>query len=344
MVNIDYLVGFLAEICKTPSPSGFAMGAISKCEVEAKRLGFKTTRNNKGGLLIEVDGQVPSFQRLVTGHVDTLGAMVRSIDVNGWLKFTTIGGYMLQTVEGEYCQILTRDGKSFTGTCLTTEPSLHVYESARNQERKVDNYVIRLDERVKNKADTEAMGIGPGDFIAWDSRTTVTDSGFIKSRHLDDKAGVGIIFGALEAIKTEKANPLHPVTFLITNYEEVGHGASYVPEANEILAVDMGAIGLDLSTDEYKVSICAKDSSGPYDFDITNQLIALAKKNKLNYAVDIYPFYGSDASAALHGGHNLRAGLIGPGVQASHSMERTHKDALLDTCRLLLAYISSPKA
>ncbi len=344
MVNIDYLVDFLADICKMPSPSGFAMNAVKKCETEAEKLGYKTSRNNKGGLLIEAGGQDGSFKRLVTGHVDTLGAMVRSIDANGWLKFTTIGGYMLQTVEGEYCQIFTRDGKSFTGTCLTTEPSVHVFESARTQERKTENYVIRLDEKVKSKADTEALGIGPGDFIAWDSRTVVTGSGFIKTRHLDDKAGVGIVFGALEAMKRENTTPKHPVTFLITNYEEVGHGASHVPQANEILAVDMGAIGLDLSTDEYKVSICAKDSTGPYDFDVTNQLIALAKENNLNYAVDIYPFYGSDASAALHGGHNLRAGLIGPGVQASHSMERTHKDALQDTCKLLLAYLAAPKA
>ncbi len=342
-INIDYAVKFLEEICKTPSPTGFAMAAIDRCEREAKSLGFATRRNNKGGLLVDVPGKDASFKRLVSGHVDTLGAMVRSIDSNGWLKFTPIGGYMMQTVEGEYCQIFTRSGKTYTGTCLTTDPSVHVHPNARELERKPENMVIRLDERVCSKEDTEKLGISAGDFIAWDPRTIVTESGFIKTRHLDDKAGTACIFCALQAISEEKITPAHPFTAIITNYEEVGHGASFVPEANEILAVDMGAIGLDLSTDEYCVSICAKDSSGPYDYALTNQLVDLAKANKIKYAVDIYPFYGSDASAALHGGHDLRAGLIGPGVQASHSMERTHKDAIEATSKLLVEYLKTEK-
>lgn len=343
-INIAYILDFLKDICQTPSPTGFAHKAIEKCEAEAKRLGFATSRNNKGGLIIDVPGKTPGYKRLVTGHVDTLGAMVRSVGGNGWLRITPIGSYMMQTVEGEYCTIFTRDGRMYSGTCLTDQPSVHVFEGARNYERKPENMVIRIDEKVKDKTDTENLGIMAGDFIAWDSRTEITESGFVKSRHLDDKAGVAVIFGALEAISSGKVNPEYAFCAVISNYEEVGHGASFVPNADEMLAVDMGAVGSDLTTDEYKVSICAKDSSGPYDFDMTTQLVNLAKSNSLNYSVDIYPFYGSDASAALHAGHNIRAALIGPGVQASHSMERTHKEGLEHSARLLAAYLESPKA
>ncbi|MBP7733494.1 MAG: M42 family metallopeptidase [Caldisericia bacterium] len=341
LVDINYMTDFLVRLCNTPSPTGFTHQGIDLCEAEAHKLGYSTRKNNKGGLIIEIPGEDDSYSRIVCGHVDTLGAMVRSIDGNGWLKITPIGGYMMQTVEGEYCIIHTRAGKTFTGTCLSEQPSVHVFADARTLERKPENMVIRLDEKVKEKKDTEQLGIAPGDFISWDARTMVTDSGFIKTRHLDDKAGVAVIFGALEGLKRHNMVAKHPVFILIANYEEVGHGSSAVPKANEILAVDMGAIGADLGTDEYCVSICAKDSSGPYDFDLTTQLIQLAKQLEIKHAVDIYPFYGSDASAALHGGNDMRAGLMGPGVQASHSMERTHKDAVTGAAQLLLAYLRS---
>ena len=257
---------------------------------------------------------------------------------NGWLKFTPIGGYMMQTVEGEYCQIFTRSGKTYTGTCLTTDPSVHVHPNARELERKPENMVIRLDERVCSKEDTEKLGISAGDFIAWDPRTIVTESGFIKTRHLDDKAGTACIFCTFRQ-SPRKITPL----FNHGNHNQLRSRPWRCPRGQRNPGGGLGAIGLDLSADEYCVSICAKDFS-PYDYALTNQLVDLAKANKIKYAVDIYPFYGSDASAALHGGHDLRAGLIGPGVQASHSMERTHRDAIEATSKLLVEYLKTEKA
>lgn len=337
----NYLLSFLEEILTTPSPSGFTHLAIDKVKTEAERLGYTTKLTPKGCLLIAISGQDENRTVALSAHVDTLGAMVRSIKDTGTLRYTAIGGFTHNSIEGEYCQIFSRDGKTYTGTILTTETSVHVYEKAGKQKRKEENMEIRLDEKVSSKKDVQALGIQPGDFIAFDSRTIITPQKFIKSRHLDDKASVAVLLGVLERLSREKVVPLYNTVLLISAYEEVGHGASYLPpEVEEMVAVDMGAIGDDLQTTEYVVSICAKDSSGPYDYDLTNSLIALAKTQSIDYALDIYPRYGSDASAALRAGANIRAALIGPGVHASHAVERTHLDGILNSARLVWSYLT----
>jgi putative aminopeptidase FrvX len=207
--------------------------------------------------------------------------------------------------------------------------------------REEENMEVRIDEDVSSKADVLALGINTGDFISFDPRTVLLNNGYIKSRHLDDKASVAAIFGLLEMMAREKLVPSDPVKVFISTYEEIGHGSSYIPpDITEFIAVDMGAMGDDLTCTEKEVSICAKDSSGPYDYGMTSRLIELAKEESIPYAVDIYPFYGSDASAALRGGQNIKAALIGPGVHASHGMERTHIDAISATIRLLRAYLT----
>jgi putative aminopeptidase FrvX len=198
---------------------------------------------------------------------------------------------------------------------------------------------VRIDELVKNADDVKKLGIAPGDFIFFDPKTTITKSGFIKSRFLDDKISVAILLGLLKYLKDESIKPNANLTFIISTYEEVGHGASFIPELDELIAVDMGCIGADLSCTEQDVSICCKDSSGPYDYQIINKLVEIAKNNQLNFATDIYPFYGSDVSAAYRGGKDFRGALIGPGVHASHGMERTHLNAIMSTLKLLINYI-----
>lgn len=248
----------------------------------------------------------------------------------------------MNSIENEYCIIHTRSGLTYTGTILTSHPSVHVYADARDFKRSEENMEIRIDELVSTKDDVLKLGISVGDFISFDARAVLTPSGYIKSRHLDDKASVAALFGLLESIRREGWKPLHNLSLLISNYEEVGHGAAWIPgEINEMIAVDMGAMGDDLSCKETDVSICAKDSSGPYDYAMTSRMIELANGLAIPFAVDIYPQYGSDASAALRGGNNIRAALIGPGVHASHSMERTHKQAVLNTAKLLAAYLGA---
>lgn len=337
-IDRTYVLQTLKELLAIPSPSGYCR-EISRLAVrKAEDLGLQAQITPKNAVIVTVPGHTQETLGL-TGHMDTLGAMVRSVKSNGMIRFAPIGGYMMGSIEGEYCTIHKRDGGTVSGTVLTAHPSVHVYPDAREFKREEANMEIRLDESVKGKADVEALGIRTGDFISFDSRTQFLDNEWIKSRHLDDKAGVACLFGLLDLMRREGRKPRKTLYVILTGYEEVGHGAAYVPQdIDELLAVDMGAIGDDLNGTEKDVSICAKDSSGPYDYGMVSRLIELAEREKLQYAVDIYPSYGSDASAALRGGNNVRAALIGPGVHASHTLERTHEEALWNTIALLAAY------
>ncbi len=335
-----YILEFAKKILAIPSPSGFSENVIKTIVEEAKRLDFPVTLSNKGNAIITVSGKTDVVLGL-SGHVDTLGAMVKSITAEGNLRFTTIGGPIWPTLDGEYLTISTRSGKEYTGTFLSTSPSSHVFKDASSKERTPDQMIIRIDELVKSKSDVEKLGIAPGDFIFFDPKTTITPSGFIKSRFLDDKISVAILFGLLKEINDQNIIPQKTIKIIISTYEEVGHGASHLPHLDEMIAVDMGCIGDDLSCTEEMVSICCKDSSGPYDYQIVSKLVKLSQSNNLAFATDIYPFYGSDVSSALRGGNDIKGGLIGPGVHASHGMERTHVKALENTLSLLLSYIKA---
>lgn len=327
------------NIMNIPSPTGYTEQVIDYIKDYAKELGYDSYKNKKGNLIIEVKGK-SNYTVGFSAHVDTLGLMVRSIRGDGHLSFTTLGGPILATYDGEYCTVHTREGKKYSGTVLSTSPSTHVYPDASSKARNADSMYVRLDELVYSKKDTQNLGIQNGDIISINPKFEVTESGYIKTRFLDDKASAFILLEVLKHLKEEKITPSNNLTFIFSTYEEVGHGAANIPLIDELVAVDMGCIGLDLSCTEEMVSICAKDSSGPYDYNMTTELINLAKANELKYAVDIYPFYGSDGSAALRGGNDIKCALIGSGIQASHGMERTHLNGIINTFKLLLAYIN----
>lgn len=346
MLDMPYIMEQLVKLCTTPSPTGDTEQIVNYLQGEFERLGLACHRTNKGGLLATLPGKDDERQRVLSGHVDTLGAMVSEIKSNGRLKFVTLGGYTMHAVEGEHVKITTANGNAYTGTILSTKASSHVHgPEASKLERIPANMEIRIDEKVYSKADTESLGICVGDFVSFDPRTEITPSGFIKSRHLDDKASVAVMLGVAKYYQENKLQPVATTHFFITNYEEVGHGASYgtPPKTTEFIAVDMGCIGDGLGGNEFSVSICAKDGGGPYDLGIRRRLARLAEENNIPYAVDIFPFYGSDAGPALRAGNDIRCGLIGPGVDASHAYERTHQEALLATGKLLIAYLDTPE-
>ena len=339
MNNIDYIIKTIETLVNIPSPSGFTKEVMEYVKSEAEKFGYSGKYSQKGGLILSVFGKNSETLGL-SAHVDTLGAMVRSIDAEGTLKFTLVGGYTMHSIEGCYCKIHTRGGQTYTGTILIKSASVHSYDDAKTLERIDRNMLVRIDEPVKSKEDVLVLGINSGDYISFDAKFQYTDSGFIKSRHLDDKASVALLLGMLKDLSEGNLIPDKNLKILISNYEEVGYGASWLPQdIKEFLAIDMGAIGDDLNGNEYSVTICAKDSSGPYDYDMTNRLIALAKAQEIDYVVDIFPHYGSDVSSALRGGNDICGALIGPGVHASHGMERTHKSGLENTLKLLKAYI-----
>lgn len=342
MFQKEQTLNFLEELLMINSPTGYTKDAIDFLRESIEELGFKSTTTPKGNLMVKVEGQDSTITRGLSAHVDTLGLMVRSINADGTLALTKLGGPLTPTLDGEYCEIITRDGQLYTGTILSKSPSIHVFKDAATKDRDIDSLMVKIDERVESKEDVQKLGIQNGDIIAYDPKVMITESGFIKSRFLDDKASVSVLVSILTWIKENNVTPTTNLTFIFSTYEEVGHGAAWIPEnITELLAVDMGCIGDDLDCDEYDVSICVKDSSGPYDYDLTTKLANYAKQKELNYALDIYPMYGSDASAALGGGANIRAALIGPGVSSSHGMERTHVDALENTFKLIQGYVSS---
>lgn len=340
-MNKQYVLDFAKNLLSIDSPTGYTKKAIDFVEEEAKRLGYQTARNNKGNLWIYIDGKSAEKTIGICAHCDTLGLMVRSIKSDGKLALTNLGGPIIPTLDGEYCRIHTRDGRVYTGTILSTSPAAHVFKDASTKKREIDEMEVRIDEVTYSKEETEKLGIMNGDIVAIDPKVQITDSGFIKSRFLDDKISVSLLMGVLEHLKENNIQPSYNLIFMMSTYEEVGHGMAHIPsEISELLAVDMGCIGLDLACTEQDVSICAKDSSGPYDYDFTSNLINLAQSNDLRYAVDIYPMYGSDVSAARSAGNDVKGALIGPGVCASHGMERTHIDGVINTMKLVLAYIT----
>lgn len=333
----------IKELVSIPSPSGNTEQIIQFIERFLADINIESRRNHKGGLLVTLLGENTKEHRMLTAHVDTLGAIVKEIKPSGRLRLDLIGGFRWNSIEGEYCQIETANGKIFTGTILMHQTSVHVYKEAEKAKRDQENIEVRIDEKVHTIDDVKALGIEVGDFVSFDPRVQITESGFIKSRHLDDKASVAILLQLLKRIKNENIVLPHITHFLISNNEEIGYGGnSNIPsETVEYLAVDMGAIGDGQASDEFTVSICAKDSSGPYNYKLRKHLVEIAKENNIEYKIDIYPYYGSDASAAIRAGHDLVHGLIGPGIDASHAFERTHISSILNTEKLLYHYLQS---
>jgi len=341
-INTDAMIQFLTELLNTPSPTGFTDKAIDLCEEALADLpGVSIKRTNKGALVATLPGETEGPWRALTAHVDTLGAMVKEIKSNGRLKLTKLGGYAWNTVEGEGVTVFTRGEQKVRGSLLLSKASSHVHGSdVSKTERSDDNMEVRLDARTTKADETKELGISVGDFVAFDPRVEVTE-GFVRSRHLDDKACVANIIYAAKALAEVGMKPRVTTVLHISNYEEVGHGAAAgIPEeVAEVISVDMAAVGNGQTSDEFHATICVKDSGGPYHHGLSGRLRDLAEEYEIPYKVDIYPHYGSDGEAFWRAGGDVALALIGPGVDASHNYERTHTEALVATTKWCLAYM-----
>jgi len=338
---MEYAVEKTVALLAIDSPTGYTEQAAQFVSEAFQELGYAPSRTRKGGVLVDLGGLDAENGILLEAHLDTLGGMVAEIKANGRLRIVNIGGLNANNVETENCRIVTKFDGAYEGTCQLCNASLHVNGDYNSTSRKFDAMEIVLDEPVASAGDVKALGIAPGDFVCFEPRTRVTEKGYIKSRFLDDKLSVGILLGYAKYLHDQQVTPERRVYVHITTYEEVGHGgAASVPDGvTEAISVDMGCVGDGLQCDERMVSICAKDSGGPYDYQVVKGLIAAAKKENAIYAVDIYPHYGSDVEATLSAGYDLRHGLIGSGVYASHGYERSHKDGVLNTLKLLKGYL-----
>ena len=351
----NFIVKEAQALLAVDSPTGYTRGAAEWVLGEFRDLGYEPKLTVKGGVLLKLsDGpdccNINSDLRccdgaegcglLLEAHADTLGGMVSKIKSDGRLEVTPLGGMNANNAEAENVRVVTKYNGIYEGTCQLANASVHVNGKYDDTKREWKEMEIVLDEPVKEDKDVEKLGIGVGDIICFDPRTRVTKSGYIKSRFLDDKLSVAILLGYAAYLKDSGAKTSRPVWAHVTTYEEVGHGGSgSVPEGvTEALSVDMGCVGEGLSCTERQVSICAKDSGGPYSYDIVKGLMDAAKSSGADYAVDIYPHYGSDVEATLAAGYDIKHGLIGPGVYASHGYERSHKDGVENTLRLLIGY------
>ena len=329
------------ELLSIDSPTGFTDRAADWVQNAFTALGFSARRTVKGGVLVDFGGEKGQDGLILMAHTDTLGGMVAEVKANGRLRIVPLGGLSPQNIETENVRVYTRDGRVIEGTCQLINASTHVNGKFGSELRSFDTLEIVLDQPVSTAEETRGYGIETGDLVCFEPRTRVTASGYIKSRFLDDKLSVGILLGLGKYLKDTGAKLSRPVYAHITVYEEVGHGASAsIPEGvTEALSVDMGCVGEGLRCTERQVSICAKDSGGPYSYDMVGKLIAAAKKEGADYAVDLYPHYGSDVEASLKGGFDIRHGLIGPGVYASHGYERSHLDGVCSTLKLLKGFL-----
>jgi putative aminopeptidase FrvX len=342
-IDTHYLIEFLTTLLNIPSPTGYTDAAVQFVENSMRAFpALRFKRTHKGALIAAWTGaETDDHPRALTAHTDTLGAMIKEIKPNGRLKLTKIGGFAWNTIEGEGCTIFTSQGSAYRGSLLFTKPSAHVNGAdVGDLKREDDNMEVRLDARTSSENDTLALGVAVGDFVAFDARVEVTN-GFVRSRHLDDKAGVACILSAVKTMADAGLRPAHPFYLQISNFEEVGHGASVgIPsDVEELVCVDMAAVGAGQTSDEFHTTLCVKDSGGPYSHALSQRLRRLADLNAIPYKVDIYPFYGSDGEAFWRAGGDVALALIGPGVDASHNYERTHTEALVATTQWILAYL-----
>ena len=330
-----------AALLAIDSPSGYTAKAAAWVKEAFEALGFAANITTKGGVLIDLGGRDENDALLLEAHADTLGAMVAEIKGNGCLRLTPLGGMRAENAETENVRVYTRGGAVIEGTCQLHNPSIHVNGGYGDAKRSWDTVEIVLDEDVTSAADTRKLGIEVGDIVCFDPRTRRTASGYLKSRFLDDKLSVGILLSLAKYLADKGITPERRTYVHVTVYEEVGHGgsASVPAGVTEAISVDMGCVGDGLQCTERQVSICAKDSGGPYSYEVVGKLIDAAKKTDADYAVDVYPYYGSDVEATLRSGVDIRHGLIGAGVFASHGYERSHIDGVYNTLKVLCGYL-----
>ncbi|MDF3813311.1 osmoprotectant NAGGN system M42 family peptidase [Rhodopseudomonas sp. BAL398] len=344
-IEIDetYLLDFLKRLLRTPSPSGMTdvIVAIVCAELESLEIPFELTR--RGAIRATLKGKTSLPSRALVGHLDTLGATVKHIRDNGRLELVPIGHWSARFAEGARVTVFT-DTKQFRGTILPLKASGHTYnEEVDDQPSAWTNVEVRIDAKTSNVAETRALGIQIGDTVSVDAQPEFVNTGFIASRHLDDKAGVAAMLTAVRAL--HKAKVILPIDchLLFTLSEEVGVGASAVlhGDVSELVAVDNGTIAPNQNTSTYGVTIAMQDSSGPFDWHLTRSLLKLAQDNDIEHSRDVFRYYRSDGAAAVEAGNDIRAALVCFGLDASHGWERTHKDSLIALTRLLVLYMQS---
>lgn len=344
-IDMEYLLNMMKKYMDIPSPGGYTKIAIEEARLDFEKLGLKTVITKKGALIATLEGKNTEEEIIISAHMDTLGAMVKEIEADGKLKYKRIGGGCFGSIEGENCHIITESGREISGSVMPRTASTHIYgQEVANLSRNENNMIIRIDEKVETKKDVLNIGINVGDFIYMDTRTKITESGFVKSRYLDNKLAVAMVFEVCRYLKENKITPCCTTKFYISNYEEMGHGVSgnnISDKVKEMVAIDIAPVGKEQESSEYAVTIAAKDRKSVYDYELRRKLSGIAKENNIDYRVDVFNFYSSDATHVILQGGDFKFACIGPGVDSTHHYERTHFSAIENNVKLLVKYIEN---
>lgn len=345
-IDEEYLHDALLELLRTPSPSGRTDAVMQIIGDRLAALGLPVRLTRRGVLRATLAGDRQDTSRAVVVHADTIGAMVKRLKPNGRLEVVPVGTHSARFSEGYHVTVFPDDlTQFFTGTVLPLKSSGHSYgEEVDTQGVGWHQVEIRLDEQVSSAADVAALGIQVGDFVALDAAPQITPAGFVKARHLDDKAGLAACLAAVKALADTRAPLAVTGHLLVTIGEEVGMGATHGLDDTvaELVAVDNGVVGEGQASREDTVNIAMLDSTGPFDYHLTRRLISLCDEYDLPYQRDVYRFYRSDAAPAIESGLETRTALLGFGVESSHGHERTHLDGLRLLAELLTLYLQSP--
>ena len=343
-IDLDYLKARLADLLNTPSPTGYTDEAVWLLCRELEGLGLTYELTRRGAIRARLPGKDPKPARAMVAHVDTLGAQVKSVKDNGRLELVPIGHWSSRFAEGARATVFS-EGGMYRGTILPLKASGHTFnEEVDTQPVNWRQVELRIDAVTHNARDTRGLGVEIGDIVAIDPQPEFMDSGFIVSRHLDDKAGVATMLAALECMVREERTPTVDTWWLFTIAEEVGHGASsvLVPDVASMVTIDNGTTAPGQNSSEFGVTIAMADQTGPFDWHLSRKLAQLAVEHGIPHQKDVFRYYRSDSASALEAGADIRTALVTFGIDASHGYERIHQSALVDLARLLIAYAESP--
>ncbi|WP_432494869.1 osmoprotectant NAGGN system M42 family peptidase [Kineococcus gypseus] len=344
-VDVEYLTATLMELLRTPSPSGRTDAVMQLVGQRIEALGVPFDLTRRGILRATLRGRTDVVRRAVVVHADTIGLMVKRVKDNGRLEVVPVGSHSARFSEGAHVTIFTDDFDAvYTGTVLPLKSSGHTFgDEIDTQGVGWEVVEVRIDEPVGTAADVRALGVEVGDFVALDAAPQITRAGYVKSRHLDDKAGLAACLTALKALRDADLPLAVTAQFLVTIGEEVGFGATHglAPDLAELVAVDNAVVAEGQTSREDLVSVGMLDMTGPFDYHLSRRLHALARAHGIPAVRDVYRHYRSDAAPALEAGMEARAALLGFGLESSHGHERTHLDGLVGLTRLLVVYLQS---
>lgn len=344
-IDMDYVRELMLELLSIPSVTGRTDDVMHAVGAQLQRLGMDFRITRLGAIDAHMQGAQDSPDRAVVAHADTIGCVVRHIKENGRLSIIPVGHFSARFAEGARVRVFLDQKVAYTGTILPNMASGHAYDAAIDTQGVGWEHVeVRLDERTRSAPETEELGIQPGDFVALDPSPVITSSGFVVSRHLDDKAGLAAAFGAFKAVLDHDIDLPVSAHLLITTREEIGQGASHglAQDVTEMVSVDAGIVAPEQNSREDAVTIAMADQTGPFDFHLSRKLSRMCRELGIPARRDVFAFYRSDVAAALEAGVETRAALIGCGVDASHGYERTHLDGVRHVAELLAAYLQTP--